>query len=209
MDGLLGKKIGMTQVFSKDGACIPVTVVQVERCVPILKRTREKNGYEAVLVAYGERKPKHTNKPLKGFYDHLKVAPAKMLTEFRDQALNDEDLGKPLGVDIFGEGDRIHVIGISKGRGFAGVMKRHGFHGAPGSRGTHESFRGGGSVGMHTYPGRVLKGKSMPGRMGGKKIHVKNLKIVRVDSENNVLLIQGAVPGANGRVVRIIKARSA
>lgn len=209
MKGILGKKIGMTQVFSGKGDCIPVTVIQVDKCVPILKRTQEKNGYEAVLVAYGERKPKHTNKPMQGFYDKFKAAPARILAEFRDYDLNEEDLGKPLTVDMFGEGDRVSVIGKSKGRGFAGVMKRHGFGGAPASHGHAEIFRGGGSIGMHTYPGRVLKGKKMPGRMGGNTIHVQNLKVVRVDSENNSLLIQGAVPGPNGGVVKIIKSERA
>ncbi len=209
MNGLLGKKVGMTQVFSKEGDCVPVTVIQVEKCVPILKRTQEKDGYDAVLVAYGERKAKHTNKPLKGFYDKLKAAPAKKLKEFRGSEIEDDALGNPIKVDIFGEGDLVSVIGTSKGRGFAGVMKRYNFRGAPGSRGTHESFRGGGSVGMHTYPGRVLKGKKMPGRMGGDTVHVKNLKVVRVDSENNVLLIRGAIPGANGQLVEIIKSKKA
>lgn len=199
----------MTQVFSEKGNCIPVTVIQVDKCVPVLKRTQEKNGYEAVLVAYGERKPKHTNQPMQGFYDKLKSSPARLLAEFRDSDLEDGEIGKPLKVDMFGEGDRVSVIGKSKGRGFAGVMKRHGFGGAPGSHGHAEIFRGGGSIGMHTYPGRVLKGKKMPGRMGGKTVHVQNLKVVRVDSENNVLLIQGAVPGPNGCIVKIIKSERA
>ncbi len=207
MDSLLGKKIGMTQVFSKEGDCVPVTVIQVEKCVPVLRRTQEKDGYDAVLVAYGERKPKHTNKPLQGFYDKLKMAPAKTLKEFRGATVEDDALGKPIKVEQFGEGDLVNVIGTSKGRGFAGVMKRFGFRGAPGSRGTHESFRGGGSVGMHTYPGRVLKGKKMPGRMGGDTVHVKNIKVVRVDNENNLLLLRGAVPGANGQLVEIIKSK--
>lgn len=205
MKGLLGKKIGMTQIFSDKGDCVPVTVIQVERCVPVLKKTQEQDGYAAVLVTYGDRKPKHTNKPLKGFYDKVKVSPGRILTEFRDHELADEEIGKPLKVDIFAEGDLVSVIANSKGRGFAGVMKRHGFGGAPASHGHAEIFRGGGSIGMHTYPGRVLKGKKMPGRMGGKTVHVKNLKVVRVDSENNVLLIRGAVPGPNGHIVRIIK----
>lgn len=205
MNGIIGKKVGMTQVFSERGDCVPVTVIQVEKCVPLLQKTAEKNGYQSVLVAYGERKPKHTSKPLQGFYDKHKASPAKMLTEFRDQSIDDALLGKPLNVEMFGEGDLVNVIGVSKGRGFAGVMKRHGFGGAPGSHGHAEIFRGGGSIGMHTYPGRVLKGKKMPGRMGGVKVHVKNLKVVRVDKENNVLLVRGAVPGPNGRTVRIIK----
>lgn len=209
MDALVGTKIGMTQVFSKEGDCIPVTVIQVEKCVPVLKRTREQNGYDAVLVAYGQRKPRNTNKPEKGFYDKLKMEPARFLAEFRDQEVAEEELGKPLQVDMFSEGDRVSVVGTSKGKGFAGVVKRHGFSGAPASRGTHESFRGAGSVGMHTYPGRVFRGKKMAGHMGMEKIFIKNLKIVRVDVEKNLLLVKGAVPGARGGRVRIVKLKSA
>jgi len=205
MKALLGEKIGMTQVFSKEGNCIPVTVLQVEKCVPILRRTQEKNGYNAVLLAYGARKAKHINKPEQGFYDKNKSEPAKILAEFRDQELADEDLGKPLKVDIFVEGDKVSVVGVSKGKGFAGVMKRWGMGGAPASHGHHEIYRGGGSIGMHTYPGRVFKGKKMPGHMGVEKVFVKNLQIVRVDPENNVLLVKGAVPGASGGIVRIVK----
>ena len=209
MKALLGKKIGMTQVFSETGDCVPVTVVQVGRCVPVLKRTHEKDGYQAVLVAYGERKAKHTSKPLQGFCDKHKIEPARLMTEFRDQDVEDENLGKPLKVDIFSAGDRVSVVGTTKGKGFAGVMKRHGFAGAPASRGSHEAFRGGGSIGMHTYPGRVFKGKEMPGRMGGKTKHSKNVLVVKVDADNNVIFLRGSVPGANGGVVRIIKSREA
>ena len=205
MKALLGEKIGMTQVFSKEGNCVPVTVLQVDKCVPILRRTQEKNGYDAVLLAYGARKSKHVNKPEQGFFDKIKGEPAKILAEFRDQDLVDEDLGKPLKVDIFTEGEKVSVIGISKGKGFAGVFKRWGMGGAPASHGHHEIYRGGGSIGMHTYPGRVFKGKKMPGHMGAEKVFVKNLQIVRVDPENNVLLVKGSVPGASGGIVRIIK----
>ena len=131
MKGLLGKKVGMTQVFTESGDCIPVTVIHVERCVPVLKRTREKNGYEAVLVTYGDRKKKHTNKPLQGFYDKIKIEPGRVLAEFRDQDIADDQLGQPLKVDVFEEGERVDVVGVSKGRGFAGVMKRHDFGGHP------------------------------------------------------------------------------
>ena len=205
MNGLLGKKIGMTQVFSKEGNCIPVTAVQVEKCVPILRRTQERNGYSAVLVAYGARKSKHVNKPEQGFYDKVKVDPASLLAEFRDQEVSDDDMGRPLKVDIFSEGDKVSVVGVSKGKGFAGVMKRWNMGGAPASHGHHEIYRGGGSIGMHTYPGRVFKGKKMPGHMGAEKVFVKNLKVIRVDIENNVLLVKGAVPGAPGGIIKIIK----
>ena len=205
MSVLIGKKVGMTQVYTDKGDCVPVTVIQVERCVPVLKRTEEKDGYQALMLAYGNRKLKHTNKPLKGFYDKHKVGPARILREFRGQDVDDEALGKPLKVDVFSEGDRVEVVGVSKGRGFAGVFKRFNFGGAPASHGHHESYRGTGSIGMHTYPGRVLKGMGMPGRMGGNNVHMKNLQVVRVDAENNVLLIKGAVPGANGGLVSIFK----
>ena len=205
MNALLGKKIGMTQVFSKEGNCIPVTAVQVDKCVPVLRRTEDQNGYSAVLVAYGTRKSKHVNKPEQGFYDKIKVDPASLLAEFRDQEVLDEDMGKPLKVDIFSEGDKVSVVGVSKGKGFAGVMKRWNMGGAPASHGHHEIYRGGGSIGMHTYPGRVFKGKKMPGHMGSEKVFVKNLKIVRVDIENNILLVKGAVPGAPGGIIKIVK----
>ena len=205
MNALLGKKIGMTQVFSKEGNCIPVTAVQVDKCVPVLRRTEEQNGYSAVLVAYGTRKSKHVNKPEQGFYDKIKVDPASLLAEFRDQEVSDEDMGKPLKVSIFSEGDKVSVVGVSKGKGFAGVMKRWNMGGAPASHGHHEIYRGGGSIGMHTYPGRVFKGKKMPGHMGSEKVFVKNLKVVRVDIENNILLVKGAVPGAPGGIIKIVK----
>ena len=205
MNALLGKKIGMTQVFSKEGNCIPVTAVQVDKCVPVLRRTQEQNGYSAVLVAYGTRKSKHVNKPEQGFYDKVKVDPASILAEFRDQEVSDEDMGKPLKVDIFSEGDKVSVVGVSKGKGFAGVMKRWNMGGAPASHGHHEIYRGGGSIGMHTYPGRVFKGKKMPGHMGAEKVVVKNLKVIRVDVDNNILLVKGAVPGAPGGIIKIVK----
>jgi large subunit ribosomal protein L3 len=205
MSALLGKKVGMTQVFNEKGDCVPVTVVQVERCVPVLKRTEEKDGYKAVMLAYGDRKPKHTNKPLKGFYDKHKVEPGRVLKEFRNQDVDDDAMGKPIKVDIFSAGDEVEVVGVTKGRGFAGVFKRFNYGGAPASHGHHESYRGTGSIGMHTYPGRVLKGTGMPGRMGGKTKHLKNLEVVRVDVENNVLLLKGSVPGANGGLLRIFK----
>ena len=205
MSALLGKKLGMTQIFTDKGDCVPVTVVQVERCVPVLKRTGEKDGYDAVLLGYGNRKPKHTNRPLQGFYDKHKVKPARVLKEFRNQDFDDGALGQPIKVDVFSPGDEVEVVGVTKGRGFAGVFKRYNYGGAPASHGHHESYRGTGSVGMHTYPGRVLKGMGMPGRMGGKTKHLKNLKVVRVDVENNVLLLKGSVPGANGGLLRIFK----
>ena len=205
MSALLGKKVGMTQVFNDKGDCVPVTVVQVERCVPVLRRTVEKDGYSAVMLAYGDRKLKHTNKPLQGFYSKHKVEPAKLLKEFRNQDVDDDAMGKPIKVDIFSAGDEVEVVGVTKGRGFSGVFRRFNYGGAPASHGHHESYRGTGSIGMHTYPGRVLKGMGMPGRMGGKTKHLKNLEVVQVDVENNVLLLKGSVPGANGGLLRIFK----
>ena len=180
-----------------------LTLIKVDRCVPVLERTPEKDGYQAVMVSYGNRKDKHTNKPLKGFYEKHKITPAKLLAEFRGEVIDKSEIGKPLKVDIFNEGDVVDVVGRSKGKGFAGVVKRYGFSGAPASRGSHESFRGGGSIGMHTYPGRVLKGKKMAGRMGGETVHVQNVQVVRVNVEQNILLIKGCLPGANGQLVRV------
>lgn len=208
MKSIIGKKIGMTQVFNDNGDCLPVTLVHVDRCVPVSAKTPEKDGYKAVLVAYGKRKESRTNKPLKGFYDKHKIEPAQVLAEFRDEDLGDSEVGKPLNVDIFKEGDLVNVIGNSKGRGFAGVMRRYNFAGAPGSRGSHEAFRHGGSIGMHTYPGRVHKGKKMAGRMGGNRINVKNVRVVRVDSDKNLLILSGAVPGPSGGIVRVSGLRS-
>ena len=202
---LIGKKIGMTEVFTENGDCVPVTVIHVDRCVPVLRRTEKKDGYQALMLAYGTRKQKHTNKPLQGFYKKLKVEPAQILQEFRGQDVGEEVMGQPLKVDVFSEGDKVSIVGISKGRGFAGVFKRFNYGGAPASHGHHESYRGTGSIGMHTYPGRVFKGTGMPGRMGGANVRVKNLKVVRVDVENNLLLVKGAVPGANGGIVNITK----
>ncbi len=209
MKSILGKKIGMTQVFAENGDCVPVTVIAVGRCVPVLNRTKDKDGYDAVLVAYGERKKKHTNKPLQGIYDKLKIDPARELTEFRGDHAAEGELCQQLSVSMFKPGDRVEVVGVSKGRGFAGVMKRFGFAGAPASRGAHEAFRGGGSIGMHTYPGKVFKGKKMPGKMGGDTVHNKRQRVVQVDPEKNVLLLKGAVPGANGGMVRITMSGSA
>ena len=205
MKALIGEKIGMTQIFSKEGNCIPVTVLQIDKCVPVVIRTQKEDGYDAVLVAYGTKKSKHTNKPEQGFYNKVKAAPARILAEFRGQEISEEQLGKPLNVDMFSEGDKVSVLGVSKGKGFAGVMKRLNMGGAPASHGHHEIYRGGGSIGMHTYPGRVFRGKKMPGHMGSEKVFVKNLKVVRVDKEKNVLLVKGAVPGAPGGIVRIVK----
>lgn len=209
MNSILGKKIGMTQVFAENGDCVPVTVIAVGRCVPIVNRTKEKNGYEAVLVAYGDKKKKHVNKPLQGFFTKNKIEPARVLAEMRGEQVAEDELNKQLSVSMFKPGDSVEVIGVSKGKGFAGVMKRFNFAGAPASRGAHEAFRGGGSIGMHTYPGKVFKGKPMPGRMGGDTVHNKRQRVVQVDAEKNVLLLKGAVPGANGGIVRIVKSRSA
>ena len=203
MNGLLGKKVGMTQVFTEKGDCVSVTVIQVEGCVPVLKRTQKKDGYEAVMVAYGKRKAKHTNKPMQGVYSQLKIDPAQLLAEFRNMEVSDEDLGKPLSVEMFKEGERVNVVGVSKGKGFAGVMRRHGFGGHPASRGNHESFRGAGSIGMATYPGRVLKGMNMAGRMGNRQVTSLNLEVVEVDPERSLLLVRGSVPGHRNGVVRV------
>ena len=205
MNGLLGKKMGMTQIYTEKGDCVPVTVIQVERCVPVLQRTEGQDGYQGVLVAYGERKDKHTNKPMQGVFKKLKTAPAKVLTEFRGQEVGEEELGQPLKVDMFQEGDIVDVVGVSKGRGFAGTVKRHNFKVGRRTHG-NSNHRAPGSVGQCATPSRIFKGKKLPGRMGGVQCTTRNCSLVRIDTENNLLFVMGSVPGANNGIVFINKA---
>jgi len=205
--GLLGKKLGMTQIFSEKGEVIPVTLVEAGPCWVIQKKTREKDGYEAIQLGFSPCKPKRVTKPLLGHFARAGVQPMRFVRELPAEDIDKIELGQKIGVEIFQPGELVDVTGISKGRGFAGVMKRHGFSGAPGSHGTHESFRGPGSIGSAAYPGRVFKGKRMPGRMGGRRVTVQNLEIVRVLREQNALALKGAVPGANGGFLIIRKSK--
>jgi large subunit ribosomal protein L3 len=203
--GILGKKIGMTQVFNEQGQAVAVTVVSAGPCPVVAIRTPEQNGYSAVLLGYGAVKPHKLSKPLKGFFDKIEVEPKRTLREFRMDKTEEYKVGQEIRVDLFEPGEKINISGVSKGKGFAGVMKRYHFAGQQFSHGTSVMHRHGGSSGAISYPGRIFPGKRMPGHMGSEKVTVKNLTIVAVDVENNLLLLKGAVPGAKNSLVTLYK----
>ncbi len=200
MKFLLGLKLGMSQVFEEDGKVVPVTVVEIEPNVVVQVRTKEKDGYEAVQVGTGTKKVKNIKKPQKGHYKDL--GNFKVLKEFKNLKLEIKNwsVGQTIDASVFAIGDKVRVTGMSKGKGFAGVMKRHGFHGMPHSHGHHHVARHGGSIGQR-FPQHTLKGMRMAGRMGYDKVTVRGLKIVRVDVENGLLAVKGAVPGNKGGLV--------
>jgi len=202
--GVIGRKVGMTQIIEDDGTVVPCTVVLADVTV-VGKRTVAKDGYDALVVGIGERKEKHTNKPLAGFYKKAGVSPKREVRELRCTAAEAAavEVGGKLELNsVFVAGQFVDVQATSKGKGFAGVMKRHGFAGAPGSHGTHEYFRHGGSIGTNMTPGRTLKGRGMPGQMGNKTISVLNQKLVKVIAEDSLLLVKGTIPGGtNGLVI--------
>ena len=196
MSGLIGKKIGMTRIFDETGQRVVVTVIKAGPCFVTDIKTEEKHGYNAVQLGFDEKREKLTTLPLKGHFKRAKTKPLKVVKEF--EFLNLESplkLGDEVKVDIFSEGDLLNISGISKGKGFAGTIKRHGFSRGPKTHGQSDRHRAPGSIGQASYPARVFKGMKMSGRMGGKKKTVKNLKVIKVDSENNYLLVKGAVPG--------------
>jgi len=200
---ILGKKVGMTQIFDEDGLTIPVTVVEAGPCVVVQKKTLENDGYTAVKVGYGDAVEKRLTKPERGLFAKINVPVKKYLKEFRVDDVDKYEIGQEIKVsDMFEAGDKVDVSGISKGKGFQGVIKRHGF--ARG-RETHGSMyhRRPGSMGPNTDPGRVFKGKGLPGHMGAENVTVQNLNVVKVDAERNVLLIKGAVPGPKGGLLII------
>jgi len=198
--GLVGRKAGMTRVFTETGESVPVTVIEAlpNRVTQI--RTAETDGYRAVQVAFGNRKASHLNKALTGHYAKVKVSPGQSLVEFRLSGDESKDLaaGAEIKVDLFQEGQIVDVTGTTIGKGYAGVMKRHNFGGLPATHGVSVSHRSPGSIGQRQTPGRVFPGKRMAGRMGNARRTIENLKVVRVDAERNLLLIRGAVPGAPG-----------
>lgn len=203
MKAILGKKIEMTQIFDGEGNVIPVTLVHVLPNTVIQTKTKEKDGYEAVQVGAVERKPKNVAKPQRGHFKDL--GSFLFVREFRKLPTADYQFpapGEKIDVSRFQEGDIVRVSGISKAKGFQGVVKRHGFHGAPATHGTKHAHREPGSIGP-TWPQRVIKGRRMAGRMGGERITVKNLRIAKVDAENNILAVRGAVPGRRGTLLEI------
>ncbi len=204
MPGLLGKKIGMTSVFSAEGKNVPCTVIEVGPCVVTQLKTVEKDGYEAVQVGFIDKKDKHTTKPEAGHFKKAGVTPKRHLAEFKFDA--EYKLGDAITVDLFEGAEYVDVIGTSKGKGFQGVVKRHGFGGVgQTTHGQHNRLRAPGSIGACSYPARVFKGTRMAGQMGNSRVTVQNLQVLKVIPEHNLLLIKGSVPGSKGSIVIIEK----
>lgn len=199
--GIIGKKIGMTQVFDEKGQVIPVTVIEAGPCVISQKKTVETDGYNAVQMGYKDLKPHKVNKAQKGHFEKNDVAPKKILREFRFENIDEYNVGDIIKAEIFAPGDKIDITGISKGKGTAGVIKRWNFGRLKESHGTGPNARRGGSIGCCSDPSRVFPGKKMAGHKGHEKVTVQNLTIVKVDSENNIIAIKGAIPGPNGGTV--------
>lgn len=202
MLGLLGKKLGMTQAFGKDGEVTPVTAVQVGPCTVVQKKTVEADGYNAIQIGFGTSKPKRMAKALCKHFEKRGLTPFAHLREFRMEDVSPFEVGQILSVAGFKEGDIVHVSGITKGRGFQGVMKRHGKHGGPAAHGS-DFHRRPGSIGMRTWPGHVLKNMKLPGHMGDVKITTRNLKVIAVRPDDDVILIKGALPGSKGGLVMV------
>jgi large subunit ribosomal protein L3 len=206
MSGIIGKKMGMSNVFGKDGEIIPVTVIQAGPCKVVNIFTKEKNGYNAVQLSFGERKAKHTSKPLAGQYKSSGLNPARLLKEFRNFTVGDYKIGDQLGADFFVEGEKIKVKGKTKGKGFQGVMRRHNFGGVGGTtHGQSDRLRAPGSIGSSSYPSRVFKGQRMAGRMGYENVTIAGLKVVKVIPEQNLIFVKGAVPGAVNTILELFK----
>jgi large subunit ribosomal protein L3 len=194
--GIIGKKLGMTQVFLEDGSVVPVTVVQAGPCPVIQKKTKERDGYDALQLGFLPKNGQRVNKPLSGHFKKAGVGPAYHLKEFRLEVAEGVEAGQVVTLNLFKPGDVVDVTALSKGKGFAGVIKRHGFHGSPGSHGTHEYFRHGGSVGSATYPHHTFKGLKMPGHLGSQRVTIQNIKVVDVKEDQNLILLKGGIPGS-------------
>ncbi|THG29703.1 50S ribosomal protein L3 [Naasia lichenicola] len=199
--GLLGTKLGMTQVWDATGKLVPVTVIQITPNVVTQIRTPEVDGYGAIQIAYGQIDPRKVNQPAAGHFAKAGVTPRRHLTEVRTANFAEFTVGQEIAVDAFVAGTKVDVVGTSKGKGFAGVMKRHNFKGVSSSHGSHRNHRKPGSIGASSTPSRVFKGMRMAGRMGGDTVTVQNLGVQAVDLEKGLLLVAGAVPGARGRIV--------
>ncbi|MBR2578938.1 MAG: 50S ribosomal protein L3 [Clostridia bacterium] len=200
---ILGKKIGMTQIFDENGKVVPVTVVEAGPCVVSQKKTTETDGYNAVQIGFGDVRPKLVNKPMKGHFDKSDVAPKKVLRECRFEDINGYNVGDIIKADVFADGEKVDVVGTSKGKGYAGVIKRWNFGRLKESHGAGPVVRKGGSIGACSDPSRVFKGKKMSGHLGAERVTVQNLTVAKVDAENNLIAIKGAVPGPNGGIVMI------
>ena len=202
---ILGRKLGMTQIWSDNDEVIPVTVIQAGPCTVAQVKTKETDGYEAVQLGYGDIKEKHVNKPMAGHFAKAGIAPTRYLREVRVEDASEHQVGEQVTVENFEGIDHVDVTGVSKGKGFAGVIRRYHFAGGPGGHGSH-FHRAPGSVGMCATPSRVIKGLRMPGHMGCDRVTVMNLELVRIDPEQNLMLVKGAVPGGKGALVTVRKA---
>ena len=209
MKGILGKKVGMTQVFDESGEVIPVTIIEAGPCFVTQKKTVEQDGYSAIQLGFEEVKPKRLTQPEQGHLRRNNLPPLRHLREIRmsEGELEDYEEGQKVSIGIFEVGEIVDVIGASKGRGFAGVMKRYGFGGGPITRGQSNRQRSPGSIGQGTTPGRVYKGKRMPGRMGNQRVSAQSLQVVLVDPQRNLLAVKGSVPGARNGLLLIRQAR--
>ena len=199
---ILGRKLGMTQVWGEDDNIVPVTVIQAGPCVVAQVKTTETDGYEAVQIGFGDIKEHRVNKPMKGHFAKAGIAPMRYLREVRVEDASQHSCGEVITVESFADTAKVDVTGVSKGKGFAGVIKRHHFAGGPGGHGSH-FHRAPASIGMCAYPSRVLKGMRMAGHMGCDRVTVKNLAVVRVDTDQNLILVKGAVPGGKGALVQV------
>jgi large subunit ribosomal protein L3 len=206
---IVGSKLGMTQIWDDARNVVPVTVVQVEPVRVVRIKTPERDGYSALQVTFGQRKASKLTKPVAGQFAAADVEPGPRLVELRLDDVSEYTVGQELGVDVLAEGGRIDVTAVSKGKGFAGVMKRHGFSGQKASHGAHRIHRAPGAIGSCATPSRVFRGQRMPGRTGGEKVTTLNLQVVRADAERNLLLIKGAVPGPKGGLVLVRDAAKA
>lgn len=207
MNGLIGKKIGMTSVYDSTGKSVACTVIEAGPCVVTQVKTEQTDGYTALQLAFGDTKAKNTSKPLQGHFEKANTEPKHKLVEFRDFSIVEKTIGEIIKVeDVFTEGDMVHAVGVTKGKGFQGVVKRYGFGGVGGTtHGQHNRLRAPGSMGASSYPSRVFKGKRLPGRTGGDNIKVKNLKVLKVFAEENLILVKGAIPGHKGAYVILEK----
>lgn len=200
--GLIGKKIGMTQIFNEEGKVIPVTVIEAGPCVVSQVKTEETDGYNSIQLGFGAIKESKVNKPERGHFTKANIAPARYLREFRVDSIEDVKAGDELKADIFMAGDKIDIQGTSKGKGFQGVIKRHGQHRGPMGHGSMYHRRPG-SMGSTSTPGRVFKGKKLPGHMGAETVTIQNLEVIKVDLDKNIILVKGSVPGAKGSILKI------
>ncbi len=206
MNGLIGRKLGMSQVFIEQGTLVPVTVIQTGPCTVVQKKTDQKDGYTALQLGFGSRKPQRVSKPVLGHCRASGTGPFEVLREFRTADVDQYEVGHQITAEqIFQPGERIVVVGKTKGRGYTGVIKRHGMGGAPASHGTHEYFRHGGSIGNCAYPGKIFKGKAMAGQYGDSCTTIQNLRIVDIRPQEHLVLVHGAIPGARGGIVTLSK----